>query len=144
MNNYISNKILILSLLFLVFHSVPLFSQTDETVLLDQGIELYEAEKYKMAREIFEKLVEVDSESSIYYHWLGKSYGRIAESAPWLTAMSMAKKTRKAFEKAIELDSSNIHALIDLKQYYLDAPGFLGGSNKKAEEIDKILQKLSK
>lgn len=143
MNDYISNKTLNLSLLFLVLHSVPLFSQIDEILSLDQGIEFYEAEEYQEARGMFENLVQVNSENSNYYHWLGKSYGRIAESSSWLSAMSMAKKTKKAFEKAVELDSKNIEALRDLKQYYFNAPGFLGGSKKKAKEIDKRIDKLA-
>ena len=111
-----------------------------------QGIELYEKEQYKDAVKIFQQLVAQEPENSNYYHWLGKNYGRIAENAPWLTAMSMAKKTRKAFVRAVELDEKNIDALKDLRQYYLDAPGFLGGSKKKARElehkIEHILQNL--
>ncbi len=144
MNNIAANWNSILLTLTLAFYSIFSHSQTDNDSLLSQGTEYYEAKEYKLAKETFEKLTELEPENSNYYHWLGKSYGRIAENAPWLTAMSMAKKTRKSFEKAIELDSANIPALADLKQYYLDAPGFLGGSKKKAEEIDKILQKLSK
>jgi hypothetical protein len=54
----------------------------------------------------------------------------------------MAKKTRKEFEKAVELDEKNYNALEDLMQYYLEAPGFLGGSKKKANEIEKRLNQI--
>jgi len=144
MNQYRFNKFNILNIFCLILFSNILFGESDETVMFAQGIDLYETDKYKQARDIFENLVKLDSENSVYYHWLGKSYGRIAETAPWLTAISMAKKTRKAFEKAVELDNTNINALIDLKEYYLNAPGFLGGSRKKAEDIDKTLGKLKK
>ncbi len=130
------------SILFLCCISNSSLAQNDETISLDNGVKFYEAEKFQQAREVFEYLVKEDAENSIYYHWLGKSYGRIAENAAWLTAMSMAKKTRKAFEKAVELDETNLDALKDLKQYYLDAPGFLGGSKRKANDLQIKIDSL--
>jgi predicted Zn-dependent protease len=106
--------------------------------------EFYEATEFNAARRILEELVTEYPENSIYHHLLGKSYGRIAEKSNPFKAMSMAKKTRKAFEKAVELDDKNIKALEDLMQYYLDAPGFLGGSKTKAEEIQKRLDLIQR
>ncbi len=140
----ISHYKLCLCSILLCCISNSLFAQNDKNISLDHGIKFYEAEKFQQAREVFEYLVNEDSENSTYYHWLGKSYGRIAENAAWLTAMSMAKKTRKAFEKAVELDETNLDALKDLKQYYLDAPGFLGGSKKKANDLQIMIDSLSK
>src|SRR5262249_59560818 len=41
-------------------------------------------------------------------------------------------KTRSEFEKAVELDAANVPARSDLAEYYLEAPGFLGGGKDKA------------
>ena len=114
-----------------------------EDDLLSEGIDLFEKEDYKPARAIFEELVERQPENSNFHLWLGRCYGRIAEKTDWLNAMSMAKKTRKAFEKSVELDANNIDALEDLMEYYQDAPGFLGGSKKKAREIQERLERLA-
>jgi tetratricopeptide (TPR) repeat protein len=46
------------------------------------------------------------------------------------------------FEKAVALDPANRDALSDLFDYYLEAPGFLGGGADKAEALAaKVAQK---
>ena len=132
-------RILVLIISLSVQNSI---SESEFDILLGQGIEFYEKGDYNQAKDIFEKLIELNPEVSNYHHWLGKSYGRIAEKASWFKAMSMAKKTRKAFEKAVELNDKNVDALKDLMQYYQDAPGFLGGSKEKATAIQERLIKL--
>ena len=133
-----------LLILIISFSFQKSFAESESDILLEQGIALYDKEDYNQAKNIFEKLIKVSPNNSNYHLWLGRSYGRIAENANWLKAISMAKKTRKAFEKAVELDETNIDALEDLMQYYLEAPGFLGGSKKKASVIHERLDRLSK
>ena len=43
------------------------------------------------------------------------------------TATGLASKARQNFERAVQLDPQNREALSDLFEYYLEAPGFLGG-----------------
>jgi tetratricopeptide (TPR) repeat protein len=47
----------------------------------------------------------------------------------------MAKLIRAEFESAATLDPHNGDALSDLGQYYVEAPGFLGGGPGKAEAL---------
>ena len=49
------------------------------------------------------------------------------------TAPGLASKARQYFEKAVQLNPRNLEALTDLFEYYLEAPGFLGGGLDKAE-----------
>ena len=91
--------------------------------------------EYKQAAEMFAKASALDSGSSRFVHWLGRAYGRQAESASFLSAPGLAVKARQAFEKSIALDPSNKEALNDLFEYYMDAPGFLGGGLDHAEEL---------
>jgi tetratricopeptide (TPR) repeat protein len=92
---------------------------------------------YKKATEALERALAIEPTNSVYAHWLGRSYGRRAEtSTPFLAPMH-ASKARAYFEKAVALDPSNEEALNDLFDYYLEAPGFLGGGYDKAEEIAK-------
>lgn len=94
---------------------------------------------YKKASETFEKATLLDSGSSEYFLWLGRSYGRRAETASPFTAPGLASKSRQAFEKSVVLNPRNKEALNDLFEYYLQAPGFLGGGDDKAKAlIDKI------
>jgi Flp pilus assembly protein TadD len=53
-----------------------------------------------------------------------------------------ASRTRQAFEKAVELDGKNKEALNDLFEYYLEAPGFLGGGFDKASNLTARIAQL--
>lgn len=97
---------------------------------------------FKKAADSFEKAVAADSGNSEYYHWLGRAYGKRAETSSPITAPGHAVKARKAFEKAIQLDPKNTEAINDLFEYYLDAPGFLGGGIDKAAALSKQIEKL--
>lgn len=90
---------------------------------------------YKKSAEAFEKAVATSPNSGEWVHWLGRAYGRQAETANPLMAPSKAVKARQQFERAIILDGKNKEALNDLFDYYLNAPGFLGGGMQKAEEL---------
>jgi tetratricopeptide (TPR) repeat protein len=67
--------------------------------------------------------------------WLGRAYGRRAETSSPFTAPGYASKARQQFEKAVQLDGRNLEAMSDLLEYYLEAPGFLGGGLDKAAAI---------
>ena len=49
-----------------------------------------------------------------------------------LTAPGFATKARQFFERAAQLNPNNLDAQSDLFEYYLEAPGFLGGGFDKA------------
>ncbi len=96
------------------------------------GLNYYMQGDYKKATEALEKGVALAPEDSSLTLWLGRAYGRRAETSSPFTAMGNAGKARQYFEKAVELDPHNIEALNDLFEYYLEAPGFLGGGLDKA------------
>lgn len=91
--------------------------------------------EYKKATEAFQKAFALDPGKSEYAHWLGRSFGRRAETSSPFSAPMHASKARAYFEKAVALDPNNEEALNDLFDYYLEAPGFLGGGYDKAETI---------
>jgi tetratricopeptide (TPR) repeat protein len=96
----------------------------------------------KKASEFFEKAVAADPGSSNYRLWLGRAYGRRAETSSFVTAPSFATKARQNFEKAVELDPRNLEAASDLFEYYLDAPGFLGGGLERAAALAQRIGEL--
>ena len=93
--------------------------------------------EYKKASEAFQKAFAMDPRNSEYAHWLGRAFGRRAETSGPFTAPLYASKARQYFEEAVTLDASNGEALNDLFDYYLEAPGFLGGGYNKAEAVAK-------
>jgi Flp pilus assembly protein TadD len=88
---------------------------------------------YKKATEFLEKAVAASPAESDYELWLGRAWGRRAENGRWMMAVSYASKARQCFEKAVVLDPRNHEAKNDLFEFYLNAPGFLGGGMDKAE-----------
>ncbi|HEX2722819.1 MAG TPA: tetratricopeptide repeat protein [Gemmatimonadaceae bacterium] len=82
-----------------------------------------------------EKSVAINPRSSEAYDWLGKAYGTQAQKASKLRLPGLAKKTKNAWEKAVALDPNNLEAKEDMITYYLQAPGFLGGSKEKAKAV---------
>jgi tetratricopeptide (TPR) repeat protein len=90
---------------------------------------------FKKATDYLEKASAAQPDSSEYMDWLGRAYGRRAELSNPLLAPGLASKARQAFERAVELNSTNRDALSDLFEYYLNAPHFLGGGYDKATDI---------
>lgn len=89
-----------------------------------------------------ELAVHLDAENSGYHLWLGRALGEKASRASFLTAFSLAKRTRAEFEEAVRLDPRNVEALTDLGDFYRQAPGAVGGGIDKAEGLVAELDKL--
>lgn len=66
---------------------------------------------------------------------LGKAFGSKAMNGGMMSAMGYAGDIRNAFKKAVELDPRNLDARFSLLQYYLMAPGIVGGGTGKAETL---------
>lgn len=97
--------------------------------------------EYKKSTDALEKASALDPGNSRIWHWLGRAYGRRAETANPFTAPGYASKARQALEKSVELDPSNKDATGDLMDFYLDAPNFLGGGMQKAEALAKVIER---
>ncbi len=104
------------------------------------GKNYYMLADYGKAVEFFEKARALAPVVSDYQLWLGRAYGRRAETEGWLLAPSRASKARQCFETAVSLDPRNTEAMNDLFDYYLNAPGFLGGGADKAEALAKRIE----
>jgi Tfp pilus assembly protein PilF len=87
---------------------------------------------YKKATDQLEKALAADPQNSDFALWLGRAYGRRAETSSPFLAPPNAIKARQYFEKAVQLNPRNMEALSDLLEYYLEAPGFMGGGLDKA------------
>lgn len=99
------------------------------------GRNYYMQGEYKKATEALEKAAAADPGNSDIALWAGRAFGRRAETSSPFTAPGLASKARQFFEKAVQLNPKNMEALSDLFEYYLEAPGFLGGGLEKAQGI---------
>src|SRR5580700_3939061 len=80
-----------------------------------------------------EKAVSLDPANSQYHLWLGRVYGEKADHSHFVTAAGFAKKVHAEFETAVRLNPSSAEARTDLAEFYLEAPGIMGGGRDKAE-----------
>ncbi len=134
---------LLLSILLLMpFVHVAADGVIDLEPGFDAASRAYAAENYTQAVEVLENVLEAQPDCADCAHLLGKAYGRLAEQASWFRAAGLARKTLAALEQAVALDSLNDQALEDLIKFYRRAPGFLGGDDDKADELERLLQEL--
>src|ERR1700693_4093794 len=89
-----------------------------------------------------EKAVALEPNNSRYHMWLGRIYGEKADGSNFFSAASLAGKVRTEFEAAVRLDSNNVEARSDLGEFYLEAPGIVGGGRDKAEAQAQALAEL--
>jgi len=101
-----------------------------------------ELQEHDPAIKSAEKAVAIDPQNSIYHEWLGRAYGEKAGHASWFSAISLAKKTRKEFETAVQLDGMNYSARQALIEFDCSAPGIVGGGEEKALPQIKQLAEL--
>jgi tetratricopeptide (TPR) repeat protein len=100
-----------------------------QLLLTKSYLELLE---YDPAIKSAEKAVAIDAQNSVYHEWLGRAYGEKADHASLFSAISLAKKTRKEFDTAIQLDGKNLSARQALIEFDCSAPGIVGGGEEKA------------
>jgi len=89
-----------------------------------------------------EKAVTLAPNNSEYHLWLGRTYGEKADATSFFTAAGLARKVRTEFERAVALDPKNAIGRTDLAEFYLEAPGIVGGGQDKARAQAEALSKL--
>ena len=79
-----------------------------------------------------EKAVRLDGRVARYHRQLAEVRGVMAQHANLFHQLMLARRFRKEIDAALELDSRDTQALRDLLEFYLLAPGVVGGDVNKA------------
>ena len=90
-----------------------------------------------------EKAVSLEPNNGLYHLWLGRIYGEKADHVGFLKAAGLAKKVRVEFERAVEFEPNSWEARTDLAEFYLEAPGIVGGGEDKARAQSDLLLPLN-
>ena len=102
----------------------------------------FDENKYDDAADYFEEAVDTNENVAEYQNWYGNALGNIARDANMVRQGMLAPKMKNAWEKAVALNPQYIDPRQSLIQFYLEAPGFMGGSVDKAKEMAKEIMKV--
>ena len=96
-------------------------------------------EEFDRAESACKKAIALEPKNSKYHRWMGHVYGEKAARANFLAAASLAGKTREELERAVQLNPKDVDARVDLAEFYIEAPGIVGGGQEKARAQARII-----
>lgn len=103
---------------------------------------IWQNEDLDIAEDWIEKALKQAPDNPLAHFVKGSVMANQASNSSIFSAYGYAKDSLKAFKKAVELAPDNVQFRYGLMQYYAQAPGIAGGSEKKAlqqvEEIEKL------
>lgn len=111
--------------------ALPLDAQPGKAAF-DAGMRFMRENSPDKAEQQFERAVAADGRNATYHLWLGNAIGQQAQNANPVRQGLMARRIRAEWERAVELAPDLIDARDALISFYLQAPGFMGGSPEKA------------
>ena len=85
------------------------------------------------AIDVLEKGLETFGPNANLYFELGNAYSLKVATVSVFKKMGIAKKMKRMWRRAIRLNPQHGRAMLSLAQYYLLAPGFVGGDADSAE-----------
>ncbi len=89
------------------------------------------------------KLKQLYPKQADFYYKYGGCLGMKAKEANKFAALGMIGEVKASFEKAIALNPKHIEARWALIETYLQLPGIVGGSERKANSYANELMKIS-
>jgi len=101
------------------------------------------SKNWDKAISYYEKLKKQYPSEADYFYKYGGAYGMKAKESNKFKALGMIDEVEESFEKAIKLNPKHIGARWALVELYLQLPGIVGGSEKKAQKYASELSKIS-
>lgn len=100
-----------------------------------------EQDKAKEAVDLLERATKAAPNQADLHVQLGNALAQRISEVNIMQKGMLAGKMRAAYEKAVELDPSNVAGWAGLSQYFANAPAIVGGSLEKAEGFAKEVEK---
>jgi tetratricopeptide (TPR) repeat protein len=98
---------------------------------------------WNKAMVYYDKLRKLKPAEANFHYKYGGCLGMKAKESNKFKALGMIDDIKASFEKAIQLNPNHIDARWALIELYLELPGIVGGSEKKAQQYANELLKIS-
>lgn len=105
------------------------------------GQTLFYLKLFDEATEEFEEAISQNEKIADYHFGLAQACAAEALNSSIFSQLTLAGKIKNEYIKTLEIDNKHIMARVGLANYYLRAPGIMGGSIEKAYEQANILIK---
>jgi len=132
-------RLMLLAALLLPF---PLFAADPADALVAQGLAALRGGDADKAIDLLKDAVAKSPKNVEAHYHLGEAYGQAAQKANIFSQMSLAGKCKDEFLATVALDPHHLDARFGVMQWYLQVPGFAGGSEEKALEQAVEIRKL--
>ncbi len=115
----------------------PLYEKNDEDPVINYYLGRFALldTLYDDAIDYFDEALDTDENNVEYLYQLGNAYRYKAQFSGGLTAAFAAPKIKSNWEKVLELEPTHLNANWGMFQFYLNAPGIMGGSDDAAFEL---------
>jgi tetratricopeptide (TPR) repeat protein len=107
-------------------------AEAEARAAFDRGKAAHNAGKTDEAVSAFERAAALDSTSSLYHLWLGHAYTRQLSRVNFLRKAFVARRSGAEYDLAVKLDPTSIDAAEARLDFFLGAPGIVGGGIDKA------------
>jgi tetratricopeptide (TPR) repeat protein len=107
-------------------------AEAEAKAAFERGRAAHNAGKTDEAVSAFERAVALEPTSSLYHLWLGHAYSRQLSKAGFLRTPFIARRSGEAYNMAVKLDPTSIEAAEARLDFFLGAPGIVGGGVDKA------------
>ncbi|HTS47040.1 MAG TPA: tetratricopeptide repeat protein [Bryobacteraceae bacterium] len=94
------------------------------------------------AAKLAEAAVRLDPKSSPAHRELGEIYADQADHASFLKQLGFARKVHAEFDAALAIAPKDPDNLFDQVQYFMEAPGVVGGDKNKAAQLANDLLQI--
>ncbi len=98
---------------------------------------------WELALKYYRQLVQARPDIANYHYKYGGALGMLAKESNKFKALGMIGEIKKSFETAIKLNRNHIEARYALVELYLELPGIVGGSERKAQQYALELLTIS-
>ena len=117
-------------------------SPDDADVRLWLGKSYLKTRDWDNAVQEIEKTTQLQPDNAKNHLWLGRAWGARAAHSFFVKGIKLAGRVLKEFETARKLSPENLEVRFDLLDFYLNAPGIVGGGRDKASAEVQAIAKL--